>query len=109
MREKWFFKMRRSKLEMHIDVLKALVHYGKLGPTHIMFEVNINCNVLRECLDVLIKLKLVQMQVLNKGGRKARAAYTITEKGLTLLKNAAEIDKAIPIVEEATAANLLLQ
>jgi predicted transcriptional regulator len=109
MREKWFFKMRRSKLEMHIDVLKALAHYGKVGSTRIMFEVNINCSVLKGCLDVLIKLKLVQKQVLHKKGRKARAAYTITEKGLTLLKNAAEINKAIPIVEEAAVANLLLQ
>ena len=109
MREKWFIKMRRSKLEMHIDVLKTLAHYGKVGPTRIMYEVNINSSVLKGCLDVLIKLKLIQRQVLHRKGRKARTAYTITEKGLTLLKNAVEIDKAIPIVEEAAVANLLLQ
>jgi len=88
--------MRRSKLEMHIAILEALACHGKLKVTHLMYKANINCNVLKECLDVLIQHDLVKRQILQK----KTIEYAITEAGLTALKNAMQINKAIPIIEE---------
>jgi len=48
-KEVWM--MRRSKLEMYIDILKVLAHRGPLKLTHIMYKANVNCSVLKEYLD----------------------------------------------------------
>jgi len=44
---------RRSKLEMYVDILKALARHGPLKLTHIMYKANVNCSVL-----TLLKNKL---------------------------------------------------
>jgi predicted transcriptional regulator len=51
--------MRRSKLEMYVDILKVLAHRGPLKLTHVMYKANVNCSVLKEYLDFLIKQNLV--------------------------------------------------
>jgi predicted transcriptional regulator len=51
--------MRRSKLEMYVDILKVLVHWGPLKLTHVMYKADVNCSVLEEYLDFLIKQGLV--------------------------------------------------
>jgi len=35
--------MRRSKLEVHVDVLKVLARHGPLKLTHVMYKANVNC------------------------------------------------------------------
>jgi predicted transcriptional regulator len=40
--EKEVWEMRRSKLEMYIDILKVLAHRGPLKLTHIMYKANVN-------------------------------------------------------------------
>ena len=47
--------MRRSKVEMHVDILEVLDHCGPLKLTHIMSKAHVNCNVLKEYLDFLTK------------------------------------------------------
>lgn len=93
--------MRRSKLEMHIDVLKALAFHGRLKPTHIMYKANVNCGALKQCLDLLIQHDLVKEHTLHKKRHKTRVVYSITERGLIALKNVMEIYNALPIIEEA--------
>jgi len=93
--------MRRSKLEMHVDVLKVLARHGPLKLTHIMYKANVNCSVLREYLDFLIQHNLVEEQTLHKKRRKTNIVYAITERGLTVLKYFRELNKAIPIIEES--------
>ena len=96
--------MRRSKLEMHIDVLTALACHGRLKLTHIMYKTNVNCNVLKQCLNLLIQQNLVKEHTLHK----KRAVYAITEKGLTALKNVWEIYSALPIIEEANIPSIAI-
>jgi predicted transcriptional regulator len=43
-------KMRRSKLEMYIDILNVLAHRGPLKLTHVMYKANVNCSILNEYL-----------------------------------------------------------
>jgi len=88
--------MRRSKLEMYIDILKVLAHRGPLKLTHIMYKANVNCSVLKEYLDFLIKQNLVEERAVGK----RRVVYAITPKGVTVLKYFRELKQVLPIIEE---------
>ena len=89
--------MRRSKLEMCIDILKVLAHRGPLRLTHIMYKANVNCSVLKEYLDFLMKQNLVEERTIGK----RRVVYCITQRGITVLKHFKELKAVLPIVEEA--------
>ena len=89
--------MRRSKLEICIDVLKVLAHRGPLKLTHIMYKANVNCSVLKEYLEFLIKQNLVEERI----DSKQRVVYAITQRGITILKYFRELTQALPIIEEA--------
>ncbi|MEM2889680.1 MAG: winged helix-turn-helix domain-containing protein [Candidatus Bathyarchaeia archaeon] len=91
--------MRRSKLEMYIDILKVLASQGPLKLTHIMYKANVNCSVLKEYLDFLIKQNLVEERTVGK----KRIVYAITQRGITVLKYFRELKAVLPIVEEARA------
>ena len=88
--------MRRSKMEIHLDILRTLAQKGPLKLTHIMYKANVNCSVLKEYLDFLTLQKLVEEKAL----RKERIVYEITEKGLTVLKYFRELQIMLPMVED---------
>ena len=89
--------MRRSKLEMYIDILKVLAHRGPLKLTHVMYKANVNCSVLKQYLDFLIKQNLVEERMAGK----RRVVYAITQRGITVLKHFRELKQVLPIVEES--------
>jgi len=91
--------MRRSKLEMYIDILKVLAHKGPLKLTHIMYKANVNCSVLKEYLDFLIQQGLVEEKTIGK----KRIVYAITQRGLTVLKYFRELKIMLPTLEEELA------
>ena len=88
--------MRRSKLEMYIDTLTVLAHRGPLKLTHIMYKANVNCRVLKEYLEFLIKQGLVEERSIGK----RRVVYAITQRGITVLKYFKELKQVLPIIEE---------
>ncbi|MEM2319705.1 MAG: winged helix-turn-helix domain-containing protein [Candidatus Bathyarchaeia archaeon] len=90
--------MRRSKLEMHIDILKVLAHRGPMKLTHIMYKANVNCSVLKEYLDFLIKQNLVEERAVGK----RRVVYAITQRGVMVLKHFKELKQVLPLIEEET-------
>lgn len=94
--------MRRSKLEACIDILRALASHGPLKLTHVMYEVNINCNGLKQYLNFLIQHNLVKEQTLRKERCKAKIVYAITGRGRTVLEDFKTIDNALQITEEAS-------
>jgi predicted transcriptional regulator len=100
--------MRRSKLEMHIDILKVLAHHGPLKLTHIMYKANVNCSVLKQYLDFLIQRNLIEEQTLHKKRNKTRLVYVITERGRTVLRYFRELNSALQITEEANKVPALL-
>ena len=95
--------MRRSKLEIYIDILNVLALKGQLKLTHIMYKSNVNCKVLKEQLEFLIKNGLVEERIL----RKERTVYAITPKGIQVLKFFREIEQVFPIKEEVRHHPLL--
>jgi len=88
--------MRRSELEMHVDILKALARCGPLRLTYIMHKANVCYNSLKQYLDFLIQQNLVEEQTLGK----KRVVYAITERGLAVLKHFKQLYVSLPITEE---------
>ena len=99
--------MRRSKLEMYIDILKVLAHHGPLKLTHIMYKANVNCSVLKQYLDFLIQRNLVEEQTFRKKKNK-RVVYAVTERGRTVLEYFRKLNSALQITEEANKIPALL-
>jgi predicted transcriptional regulator len=89
--------MRRSKLEMYIDILRVLAQRGPLKLTHVMYKANVNCSVLKEYMDFLIKQGLVEERTIGK----RRLVYAVTQRGITVLKYFRELKQVLPIVEES--------
>jgi len=92
--------MRRSKLEMSVDILKVLAQRGPLKLTHIMYKANVNCSVLKEYLDFLIKQGLVEERIIGR----SRTVFAVTQRGITVLKYFRELKQVLPIVEESRNA-----
>ncbi len=88
--------MRRSKLEMYVDILKVIAQKGPLKLTHVMYKSNVNCSVLKEYLDFLIKQGLIEERTVGK----SRVVYANTARGTAVLKGFRELNKALPIKEE---------
>ena len=91
--------MRRSKLEMYIDILRVLAQRGPLKLTHVMYKANVNCSVLKEYLDFLIQQNLVEERTVGK----KRIVYALTERGLKVLKYFRELRTMLPITEDGQA------
>jgi predicted transcriptional regulator len=88
--------VRRSKLEIYLDVLSILAQRGPLKLTHIMYKANVNCSVLVEYLGFLMQKELVE----ERSGGKSRTVYAITQRGVTVLKYFVELKRVLPIAEE---------
>ena len=86
-------------MEMHLDILMTLAQKGPLKLTHIMYKSNVNCSDLKEYLDFLIQQELVAEKTI----KKERIEYTITEKGLTVLKYFRELQIMIPVFDDNKA------
>lgn len=92
--------MRRSKMEMYIDILKVMAQNGPMKLTHIMYKANVNCNVLKENLSFLLQQNLIEEQIKIKRRNKTKVRYAITERGRTVIKYFNEVNKALQISED---------
>ena len=81
---------------MYLDILGVLAHNGELKLTHLMYETNVNCCILKEYLDFLMKQNLVE----ERTAGRHRMVYLITERGITVLKYYGELKQVLPIVDE---------
>jgi predicted transcriptional regulator len=88
--------MRRSKLEMYISTLEALVYYGPMKITRITYKAKMNCGQLKSILDDLIQKKLAEERLL----RKNEVVYAATPRARTILSHFEEIRELLPTVED---------
>jgi predicted transcriptional regulator len=88
--------MRRSKLEMAIDILKILAQKGPMKLTHIMYKTNVNCDVLSKNLVFLMKQGLIEVRNVGRG----RHVYAVTGLGLTLLRSWRDVKHLLPAIVE---------
>ena len=61
-----------------------------------MYKANVNCGVLKEHIDFLIKQGLFEERII----RRERVVYAITHRGVIVLKQFKELKEVLPIVEE---------
>ena len=84
--------MRRSKLEMYIDILKVLAHRGPLKLTHIMYKAKLSYAQLNEYIPLLVqKCFLENTTIRHKKGEKR--AFRTTQKGIRFVENFESIRK----------------
>ena len=88
--------MRRSKLEMYVDILKVLAHTGPQKLTNIMYKANVNGNLLKESLGFLIAQGLIEEQTVGERS----VVYINTPKATAVLKYFGESSPTVPMVEE---------
>lgn len=81
---------------MYIDILQVLSHRGPLKLTHVMYKANVNCKVLKEYVDFLIRQNLIEERQIGK----SRTVFAITQRGITVLKYFRELKQVLPIAEE---------
>jgi predicted transcriptional regulator len=81
---------------MYIDILEVLAQRGPLKLTHVMYKANVNCSVLKDYLEFLLKQELVEERSLGK----KRIVFAISQKGITVLKYFRELKQVLPIIEE---------
>ena len=82
---------------MYVDILTVLAQRGPLKLTHVMYKANVNCSVLKEYLDFLLKQGLVEERTIGK----SRVVFAVTQRGITVLKYFKELKTVLPIVAEA--------
>ena len=86
---------RRSKIEICIEILSILSQRGLSRITHIMYNTNTNCSLLKEIMVFMIKQNLVEEKTVGKD----RVAYCITQRGISILKAFKELNQILPLVE----------
>jgi predicted transcriptional regulator len=84
--------MRRSKLETYIDILQILAEGRQLRETHVMRKANVNCNALKDHSSFLKKQGLIEEKNVGKTG----IVYSITPRGLAVLKGFKELRTVLP-------------
>ena len=94
-------------MEMYIDILKVLAQNGPLKLTHVMYKANVNCSVLKQNLDFLMKQNLIEEQITRKKRNKTKVSYAITERGKTVIKYFNEVNIALNITEEKNIPALM--
>ena len=99
--------MRRSKMEMYIDILKVMAQSGPMKLTHVMYKANLNCSVLKQNLEFLIQQNLIEEQITVKKRNKTKISYAITEKGRTVIKYFNEVNRALQITRESNIPALI--
>jgi len=99
--------MRRSKMEMYVDIRKVLAQNGPLKLTHIMYKANVNCSVLKQNLDFLIQQNLIEEQTKRKKRDIIKVRYAITERGKTVIRYFNEVNRALQITEERAIPAIL--
>jgi predicted transcriptional regulator len=90
--------MQRSKLEIHVGILKILASQGPMKLTQLVHKTDLSQSVLKKHLDFLIQQNLVEEQNLGKD----EIFYAITGRSLKVL------DIVAPKIEGAHKIPLLL-
>ena len=87
--------MRRSKLELYLDVLEAFVNNGPIRLTAVTLKAKISYVPLKK-----ITKKLVADKLVEERGIDDFTVYTATSKGRNVLYRLKDIKQSLPSLEE---------
>ncbi len=78
-------KNRRSRLEIHLDVLYT-IRKGVKKPTQIMYGSNLSYKPLKRVLDSLLRQGLVmEIEPIDLKDKRTNVCYNLTQKGENVL------------------------
>jgi predicted transcriptional regulator len=86
--------MRRSKLQIYVDVLEALVFYGPMRLTQITYKANLSYNLLKPILKDMMEKELVEERKLKKN----LVSYAATNTARATLLRFKEFTKILSIM-----------
>ena len=78
-----------------MEILSILSQRGLSKITHIMYDSNTNCSILKENLLFMAKQGLVEERSVGHD----RVAYSITQRGISILSAFKELKQILPIIE----------
>ncbi len=90
--------MKTSKLETYIDALRVLALKGSLKISSIACELNIDCQEMRRHLDFLLNQCLIDEYRIGS----QRSEFSITQRGIAVLKYFKELKQEQPVIEETS-------
>lgn len=79
-----------------MEILTILSRRGLSRITHVMYDSNTNCSLLKEILVFMIQQGLVE----EKSVGKDRVAYCITQRGISILSAFKELNQILPVIEQ---------
>ncbi len=86
---------RRSKFEIHVDILSQ-IKSGVCKPTRIMYSANLSWRPLCLILESLENQDMIELMDSEGRDKRSKALYRITEKGENVLRY---FDKAKSLLE----------
>jgi len=89
--------MKRTKLEIYVDILNVLAHGGPMKLTQIINKANVNYSKIKQYIDFLTKLDTVEEQTFKKEHR----VFAVTQRGIAVLKYFRELTQLPLVVEKA--------
>jgi predicted transcriptional regulator len=89
--------MKRSKLKLYVDILKAMAQTGPLKPIDIATKVKVDGIMLKVCLDFLVEQDLVE----ERTQKKERQVFAVTQRGINVLTYFRELTQEISDLKES--------
>jgi predicted transcriptional regulator len=96
--------MRRSKMEMYLSTLQALIYHGPQKITRITYKAKMNYLQLKPILSDLIQKKLVEERKIGANS----VVYSATAKARNIISHFNELNKVFQIIIEDNQATTML-
>lgn len=83
--------IRRGKIDSICDVIKV-INDGTCMPTHIMYKANLSWKPLKIILANLVAKGIVTKTPCGQGDERRRATYTLSSRGMKIVKKLLDPD-----------------
>lgn len=90
-----------SKLEIYVDILKALAQSGPLDALHIIDE-NISENSFKGHLEFLIQQGLIEKQIVGENS----IVYANTPRGTSVINFFTQLEKTLTVIEDGKISTI---
>jgi predicted transcriptional regulator len=90
-----------SKLEIYVNILKALAQRGPLNASNLIDE-NISENNFKGSMAFLIRQGLIEAQIVGENN----VVYANTARGTSVIKFFTQLDKTLTAVEEGNISTI---
>lgn len=95
--------IRRSKLEVFVDILRVVAQEGEIRRTRVMYKANLAWKVLKDSLDVMERRGIIKSEAKTAG-----VFVSLTQEGYNVLRRFSEVESAFtPQIQTQTSGSSL--